>query len=62
MDRTRDIVKLREAARLCRLKVAKSGPGSEEFERLAAEIDGLIAALTTETAARRSRKAGAELR
>lgn len=53
-DRTIDIVRLRQAARLCRAKVAANGAGTEDYVRLAAEIDGLIRTLSAESTMRRS--------
>lgn len=54
-DRTRDIVRLREAARLCRTKLEASGTGADNYRQLAVEIDGLIRVLSAETAAQRPR-------
>jgi hypothetical protein len=51
-DRTRDIVRLREAARLCRAKAEASGGGASDYVRLAGEIDGLIRLLSAENAMR----------
>lgn len=53
-DRTRDIVRLREAARLCRAKIAASSGGADDYLRLATEIDALIQTLAAETAMRRA--------
>lgn len=56
-DRTRDIVRLREAARLCRAKIAASSPGAGDYGRLADEIDGLIVTLSAEKAMRQAGRA-----
>ena len=49
VNRTRDIVHLREAARRCRSTAAAAdGARAETFIKLAAEIDGLIAKLLAE--------------
>jgi hypothetical protein len=61
-DRTRDIVRLRKAARLCRAKVDSAGPGAADFGRLANEIDGLVCSLSAELALQRRRISAGVLR
>jgi hypothetical protein len=55
VNRTRDIINLREAARRCRGNAeASQGARAETFRELAAEIDGLILSLIAEIDAARA--------
>jgi hypothetical protein len=55
VNRTRDIVNLREAARRCRSTAAASqGARAATFEKLAEEIDALILSLMAEIDAGRA--------
>jgi hypothetical protein len=54
VDRTRDIVNLRKAARLCRAR-----PGAPEYLEMAETIDRMIHAFTAALEAERARRAAA---